>query len=149
MKNKNLPQTNNDGAVLMFDETEKDLELYPEFILDDTGSNMTVIIKHNYYSSDNDHGRDLLSSFLDVIIDEYKKISRIILIDSGVLLFDDNDKLYRYSQKFIELGIQLILCRESLSFYNVETDRSTGLLILSSHEIALEIMNSPYVTVLS
>ena len=61
-------------AVLEKDDTE--IDLYPDLLLDGAGGSLTVVIHHDYYSSDTEHGRQLLKGFLEVLKDEFNKISK-------------------------------------------------------------------------
>ena len=136
------------GTASVLEEPETELNLFPDLILDDSNGSLTILIKHNYFSSDNDHGRELLSAFIDILLDEFSKISRIFLIDSGVLLMDPNDPLYKRFSQIIDLKIPVTCCRESIDRYSIDFTKDTNLNILSMHDIALEILNTPHLITL-
>lgn len=52
-----------------------------------------ILIKHDYYSSDSDHGRTLLKSIFNSLIKSSFKNLTVYLIDKGVLLLDKSNPL--------------------------------------------------------
>lgn len=112
------------------------LDLYPELLINDNDGNKIVLIKHDYYSSDDEHGRMLLSAFLDVLADESSKISSIFLIDKGVKLLSSYSLLLKSIR---EKGVNLVICRESAELYGIMVGDHE---IYSAHEIALELINT-------
>ncbi len=160
MRNKERASSNNetnenmvydDGhlTATLTEEHETDLNLFPDLILDDSNGNLTILIKHDYYSSDSDHGRELLGAFLDVLVDEFSKVSRIFLIDSGVKLLDPSNPLYNAFKTLLDMEFCIASCRESLDAYKIEFEKSDRKDILSMHEIALELMSAPYLFTLA
>lgn len=159
MKNKERANSSNEQESMVFEEgqlaatlTEEratDLNLFPDLILDDSNGNLTILIKHDYYSSDTDHGRELLNAFFDVLVDEFSKVSRIFLIDSGVRLLDPSNPLYASFKTLLDMDFRIASCRESLDFYNIDFEKTDRKDILSMHEIALELMSTPYLFTLA
>ena len=159
MRNKERASSNNEtNENMVYDdghltatltEHETDLNLFPDLILDDSNGNLTILIKHDYYSSDSDHGRELLGAFLDVLVDEFSKVSRIFLIDSGVKLLDPSNPLYNAFKTLLDMEFCIASCRESLDAYKIEFEKSDRKDILSMHEIALELMSAPYLFTLA
>ena len=84
------------------------------FELEESGDGVTILIKHDYYSSDSDHGRDLLAAMIDSIKRNYK-IDQVLLIDTGVKILDnallDMYLLCNYYLTYV--------CKESLDTYGV------------------------------
>ncbi|MBO7451769.1 MAG: DsrE family protein [Clostridiales bacterium] len=160
MRNKEN-QNNNDQTSDIFDvgnvsvstavseESATELNLFPDLILDDSNGNLTVVIKHDYYSADTDHGRELLSAFFDVIADEFSKVSRIFVIDSGVKLLDPDNKLHEAFMTLVNMDFSIIYCRESIDSFGIEFTKSDKNTLLSMHEIALELMSAPYLFTLN
>ena len=69
------------------------IEVLPEELKKDSSSK-TVLIKHDYYSSDTVHGRELLSSFLSSLRKASYGSLIIYLVDSGTLLLDKSNPLF-------------------------------------------------------
>ena len=67
-----------------------ELDLLTDVALDvsESANSLTVLIKHDYYSSDNDNGRALLDSFLDGLTLSADRIHMIIMTDSAVRLIE-------------------------------------------------------------
>jgi len=116
-----------------------ELELESEYEISSLSSNITVLIKHDYYSSDSEHGRDLLSSILEVLCDDADRIGKILLVDSGVKLISDEKFL-----KLAELILNIKACDKSLEFYGIKPESSLNILSISSYALAAEIIDSDY-----
>ena len=88
-------------------------------------SSKTVLIKHDYYSSDSDHGRELLSLFLSSLRKSSFANLIVYLVDSGTLLLDKSNPLYEQMKLLSEKTEMIIAAAESLEFYGVnEPDNS-------------------------
>lgn len=129
-------------AVLEKDDTE--LDLYPDILLDGSSGNLTIVIHHDYYSSNTEHGKALLKAFIDVLKDEYNKISKIFVVDSGVCLFNPNNALFDCFTELCELDFDIVVCKESIDTFNIELDSFGNIRKLSMHEISLELLSAPY-----
>ncbi len=109
---KNNPETKNEITY------ELDELLAPA--IDGNSGDAVLLIKHDYYASNSDHGRELLASILDSITN-YMNIKHIYLIDSGVkLLNSDNpvcDILFRIS---VDNKITVTPCLDSVDYYKVQ-----------------------------
>lgn len=94
-----------------------DLDLLTDVALDvsESANSITVLIKHDYYSSDNENGRRLLESFLDGLSLSADRIHLMIITDSAVKLFGSSSKL----QSLVPLVNKVFVCADSASFYNV------------------------------
>lgn len=75
--------------------TELDIELMTDYAIDvsESANGLCVLIKHDYYSADNDNGRALLSSFLDSLTVSSERVYLLIITDSAVKLLETSDKL--------------------------------------------------------
>ena len=94
-------------------------DIMPELELLDDSGDVTIVIKHDYFGSDNDHGRELFTSFISSIMDEFFHIDRVILIDSGVKCLNEDHALNGTIRSIESFAGSLIACSESLSFYGV------------------------------
>lgn len=136
--------SNGSATATVAEETGTDLNLFPDLILDDSNGNLTIVINHDYYSSDSEHGRVLLGAFLDVLADEFSKVSRIFLIDTGVKLLDPSNQLYATFKVLNDMEFSIVCCRESIDNYNIDFAKKNNTELISMHEIALELMSVPY-----
>ena len=94
-----------------------ELDLLTDVALDvsESANSLTVLIKHDYYSSDNDNGRALLDSFLEGLTLSADRIHLIILTDSAVRLLETSGKL----QSLIPLVNKTFVCAGSAAFYGI------------------------------
>lgn len=67
-------------------------------------SGVTILFKHDYYSSDNGNGRLLLKSFVESILNESENIGMILLIDKGVKLLSGDHPLNSLIGELIQLS---------------------------------------------
>ena len=94
------------------------LEVLPEKNEEDNATKY-VLIKHDYYSTDSEHGREILSGFLTTLADSSYSSIVIYLIDSGVKLLDKDNPLYSKMKHLIEMSKTVIATDESIELYNV------------------------------
>ena len=116
---------NNQRSDLDFSTAELDqfsnstlLDVMPEKI-DEGVATKFVLIKHDYYSTDSDHGRDILSGFLTSLTDSSYSSIVIYLIDKGVKLLDEENPLYDKMLHLLEKSETAIAAEESFDEYNV------------------------------
>ena len=102
----------------MKDNNNTDIELLTDFAIDvsESANGLCVLIKHDYYSSDNENGKALLDNLLDSLIISSDRVYLIIVTDSAVKLIDTSDKL---NQLMNTINTTLV-CRESLDFYGID-----------------------------
>ena len=115
------------------------MEVMQQKIEDDVSSKY-VLIKHDYYSSDSDHGRELLKSFLDVLTHSDFKNLIIYLTDKGTRLLDANNALYDAFSPLIAKSEMVIADDESITFYEVSCTTNSKLSIQSFNSIAEDIV---------
>lgn len=128
---------------------KSNLELTPSpdmTVLDESGS-LSILIKHDYYSSDNDHGRLLLGSFLDTLAESGDQISKLILIDSAVRILEDSD-LFAKLLKLIELSKYTYICDDSLAYFDIEYSSHDNVIVCSASDISLELFQTDRLIVL-
>lgn len=86
---------------------------------DDEIASRYVLIKHDYYSSDSDHGRELLSAFLSALCNSSYTSIVVYLIDTGTLLLDDSNPLYEEFLRLSGKAEMVIAPKESLDQYGI------------------------------
>ncbi len=128
---------------------ETSLDLYPDIVIDGEDGSVTVLIKHDYYSSDTTHGRDLLLSILNVMFDETNRMYRFIFVDSSVKLFLSDDTLVHKLSTISSQGNSVLICSDSLEYFCIDSDSLGFAEIVSRDIIAFEIVNSNNTIVLS
>lgn len=82
-------------------------------------SSKYVLIKHDYYSVDSDHGRKLLSAFLTSLCHSSFNSVVIYLVDSGTKLMDESNPLNDDMLRLLEKSESVILASESVEAYGV------------------------------
>lgn len=94
------------------------LEVMPEKIDEDIATKY-ILIKHDYYSTDSDHGRELLAGFITNLADSSFDSIVVYLIDKGVKLLDEENPLFDKMLRLIEKSETVIATAESIEVYNV------------------------------
>ena len=108
---KSNPQTKNELSF----EVDEEYEL----MLDDDSRSVTVLIKHDYYSSDSDHGRSLMKTMLEGL-EGSACISGILIVDSGVKLLSMDNICSSYVKDLADqLELTPLVCSESLEEYGI------------------------------
>lgn len=123
------------------------LEILPQKE-ENESSAKTVLIKHDYYSSDSDHGRDLLRALLRALYKSQINKLVIYLIDSGTLLLDKENALFKTFQPLIAKSEMVIVADESLLFYGIDADIDSNILTQPLDSIAYDIINLPDILIL-
>ena len=94
------------------------LEVMPAKVDEDIATKY-VLIKHDYYSTDSDHGRELLAGFITNLADSSFDSIVVYLIDKGVKLLDEENPLFDKMLRLIEKSETVIATEESIEVYNV------------------------------
>ena len=123
------------------------LEILPQKE-ENESSAKTVLIKHDYYSSDSDHGRDLLRALLRALYKSQINKLVIYLIDSGTLLLDKENALFKTFQPLIAKSEMVIVADESLLFYGIDADIDSNILTQPLDSIAYDIIFLPDLLIL-
>ena len=115
----NSPRSSLDYSNSQLEQFSDDalLEVLPEKT-DEGNSTKYVLIKHDYYSTDSDHGRDILSNFLTSLINSSDSIV-IYLIDKGVKLLDSDNPLNSKMHRLIEKSESVIVSEDSIIQYDI------------------------------
>lgn len=115
------------------------LEVMPQKTDDETSSKY-VLIKHDYYSSDSDHGREMLKSIFNALAHSEFKSLIIYLVDKGTLLLDNNNPLFDIFQKLISKSEIVIADDESITKYQISCDLDSKISIQAFCSIAEDIV---------
>jgi hypothetical protein len=107
---------------------------------DEDTSSKYVLIKHDFYSSDSDHGRDMLKTIFNVLANSEFKNLIIYLVDKGTLLLDNSNPLSESFQTLISKSEMIIVDDESLTKYQVSCDLDSKITIQSFSSIAEDIL---------
>ncbi len=130
-----------------WEKSNLELTPAPEITLIDENGMLSVLIKHDYYSSDTDQGRKIIGMFLDSLADCGSSIAKIMLIDSSVRLLDDDSFAYRL-EKLFGLARYSYICEDSLSFYEVEYSAHDNVIVCSATDIAMELFQAGHLITL-
>ena len=115
---------------------------------DEETSTKYVLIKHDFYSSDSDHGRELLSGFLDGLSESSFSSVVVYLIDKGTKLLDETNPLHDSMLRLIEKSEMIIAATESISYYEVSYSSNSKIIEQSSVSIAEDITYLPNLLIL-
>ena len=108
---KNNPETKSE---LTF-ELDEELEMLGE----PNGEQYTLLIKHDYYSTDSKLGRELFVHYIDAII-ESTIIDSVLLIDSGVKILNSDHFCHSALNKLLDSSMSECICdSESLTEYGI------------------------------
>ena len=114
-----------------------DIKILPELEIEGSDNSISILIRHDFYSSDNDHGKRLLNDLLLSLQTCGKDIDRIMFIDSGVKLLSsdsliDHDCLI----SLINKAQNSCICSDSLDHYGIDSSMLPQKLItVTSEEI--------------
>ena len=113
----------------------------PEMTMVEESGNITLLIKHDYYSSDSDHGRLLLGKFLDSLTECGNNLAKIILIDSAVRLLNDVSFVQKI-EKLFTLSKYSYVCEESLTYFGIEYVSHGNIIVCTASDISMEIVEA-------
>ena len=114
----------------------------------DNNTSKYVLIKHDYYSSDSDHGRDMLSVFLEGLSEASFNTITVYLVDKGTLLLDKTNPLYDKMQLLLGKAEMIIADNESIISYGIDADINPKIVIHSMRSIAEDLIYLPGILVL-
>ena len=120
----------------------------PEMTLIDESGDLTILIKHDYYSSDTEDGRLLLGSFLDSLTECGDSLLNVFLVDSAVRLLEDPYFSAKIS-KLLSLSRYSYVCEESLASFDVEFDSHDNVTVCPAADISMQIIQSAHLVTLS
>ena len=123
------------------------LEVLPEKT-DEDNSTKYVLIKHDYYSTDSEHGREILSGFLTSLISSSYNSLVIYLIDKGVKLLDESDPLNNKMNRLIEKSESVIASEDSIILYNVNLSNVSKIVQESLTSITSDIVYLDHLLIL-
>ena len=145
----NSPRNSLDYSNSQLEQFSDDalLEVLPEKT-DDDNSTKYVLIKHDYYSTDSEHGREILSGFLTSLINSSYNSIVIYLIDKGVKLLDESDPLYNKMNRLIEKSESVIASEDSIILYNVNLSNGSKIVQESLTSITSDIVYLDHLLIL-
>ena len=145
----NSPRNSLDYSNSQLEQFSDDalLEVLPEKT-DDDNSTKYVLIKHDYYSTDSEHGREILSGFLTSLINSSYNSIVIYLIDKGVKLLDESDPLYNKMNRLIEKSESVIASEDSIILYNVNLSNESKIVQESLTSITSDIVYLDHLLIL-
>ena len=114
------------------------LEVMPAKIDEDIATKY-VLIKHDYYSTDSDHGRELLAGFISNLADSSFNSIVVYLIDKGVKLLDEENPLFDKMLRLVEKSETVIATEESIEVYNVVFSKTQKISIESFMSVTEDI----------
>ena len=115
---------------------------------DEETSTKYVLIKHDFYSSDSDHGRELLAGFLASLSESSFSSVIVYLTDKGTRLLDRSNPLHESMLRLIEKSEMIIAASESISYYKVSYSGNSKIVEQSARSIAEDITYLPNLLVL-
>lgn len=115
------------------------LDVLPQKI-DEDSSSKYVLIKHDYYSSDSDHGRELLADFIKSLCDASYNSIVVYLIDKGTKLLDENNPLFDNMLCLINKSELVVATKESMDFYGIKSESDNKIVLQSSRSVAEELI---------
>ena len=124
-----------------WEKSNLELTPAPEITMLDENGNLSILIKHDYYSSDNDHGRMLLASFLDTLAGSGDSINKIILVDSAVRILEDEFSCAKLVKLF-SLSKYTYICDDSLAYFDIEYNSHDNVIVCSASDISLELLQA-------
>ncbi len=130
-----------------WEKSNLELSPAPEMTMLDESGMLTVLIKHDYYSSDTDHGRFLLISFLESLCECGSSILKVILLDSAVKLLNDAS-FAPGIEKLFSLSKFSYVSEESLETYGIEYVSHGNIMVCPSSDIAMEISQAGHLITL-
>lgn len=145
----NSPRNSLDYSNSQLEQFSDDalLEVLPEKT-DEDNSTKYVLIKHDYYSTDSEHGREILSGFLTSLINSSYNSIVIYLIDKGVKLLDESDPLYNKMNRLIEKSESVIASEDSIILYNVNLSNGSKIVQESLTSITSDIVYLDHLLIL-
>lgn len=145
----NSPRNSLDYSNSQLEQFSDDalLEVLPEKT-DEDNSTKYVLIKHDYYSTDSEHGREILSGFLTSLINSSYNSIVIYLIDKGVKLLDESAPLYNKMNRLIEKSESVIASEDSIILYNVNLSNESKIVQESLTSITSDIVYLDHLLIL-
>ena len=130
-----------------WEKSNLELTPAPDMTMLDESENLSILIKHDYYSSDNDHGRMLLASFLDTLAESGDSISKIIIIDSAVRLLEDESCSAKLVKLFA-LSKYSYICDDSLAYFDIDYSSHDNVIVCSASDISMELIQTGHLITL-
>lgn len=139
MNNNPKDSLNCSEAVTQQYEDSFILDVLPQ-ITTESASTKYILIKHDYYSTDSAHGREMLMSFFKGIQNSNYSNLVIYLIDKGTCLLDKDNILFDSFNSLLSCSEMIIAARESIETYSVNCDSDPKLIIRSMDSLVEELI---------
>ena len=119
------------------DNTVIDVETEKE---EDNSSSKYVLIKHDYYSSDSDHGREMMNVFISGLCDSQFDRIVIYLVDRGTALLNKDNPLFTDMKRLVNKAEIVIADEESASQYDINLSDNPKVITRSFRSIAEDLI---------
>ena len=139
MNNKTKNSLDYSKAQLEQYSDDSFLEVLPERT-DESSNSKYVLIKHDYFSSDSDHGRELLSVYIKRLVASSFNSITVYLTDKGVLLLNKDNPLYDDMCNLIDKAELLIADEESISHYDISIKDDSKIIVQSASSVAEDVI---------
>ena len=125
-------------------ENATEYEVFPEMEVKSGNDSITVLLKHDYYSSDNENGRHLLETILSELKNSDRTIGMLIITDSATKLLDkDNDLSSALHDLIIYKAESHAICKDSADYYMSDIESGEELNLYSASAIIELILENP------
>ena len=119
------------------DNTVIDVETEKE---ENNSSSKYVLIKHDYYSSDSDHGREMMSAFISCLCESQFDRIVIYLVDRGTALLNKDNPLFTDMKRLVNKAEIVIADEESASQYGLNLSDNPKVITRSFRSIAEDLI---------
>lgn len=123
------------------------LEVMPEKSTEDS-SVKYILIKHDYYSSDSDHGRELLKCFISGLCNASYDSMVVYLVDKAVQMLEESNPLFDCMNKLSLKSDIVIAAVESIDNYKIDVAETSKITLQPMNTITSDIIYLPNLIVL-
>lgn len=123
-------------------DTSFSFDYYPDKELSSSDKGINIFIKHDYYSSDNEHGRDLLAIFLSQISESNTEIRSVMIVDQGVKLLSENNSIYNEIIEIINKSTLNYINEDSLNEYGITLSEELNVVKITSDIFFEELLHN-------
>ncbi len=81
----------------------------------------TLVINSEFMGENREIGIKLMQAAIHTLCDIVSKPSKIIFYNSGVKVFENSDSIYADLKYLHSIGIEFILCKTCIDFFNIES----------------------------
>ena len=137
----NSPRNSLDYSKSQLDQFSDDalLEVLPAKT-DEDNATKYVLIKHDYYSTDSEFGKQLLRTFLNSLCSSSYNSIVVYLIDKGTKLLDKTNPLYENMLSLSKRSELVIADKDSIDEYSVDAGLDSEIAYQTSHSISEDLI---------